>query len=170
MLTLVIGGAGSGKSALAEALVLKTPGKHVYLATMTASDPESLARIRRHREAREGKGFATLEHGQNLAEAEIPGGANVLLEDLSNLLANEMFSPGGGGPAAVREGIRKLRARCTNLTVVSNEVFSAGSDYGEESLRYMQALAELNRELAREADLAVEAVCGLPSVLKGELP
>ena len=170
MLTLVIGGAGSGKSALAEALVLKTPGKRVYLATMTASDPESLARIRRHREAREGKGFTTLERGQDLAGAEIPGGANVLLEDLSNLLANEMFSPAGGGPESVRRGLSALTERCANLTVVSNEIFSGGGEYAGETLAYLKNLALLNRELAERADLVIEVICGLPHVLKGRLP
>ena len=57
-----------------------------------------------------------------------------------------------------------------NLTVVTNEVFSGGADYDAESLRYMHALADLNRWLAMRADLAVEIVCGLPNVLKGELP
>ncbi len=170
MLILVIGGAGSGKSALAEALVQKLPGERIYLATMTAADPESLARICRHRRQREGLGFATLERGLNLAGAELPDGANILLEDLSNLLANERYSPEGGGTGAVWNGLEALRRRCTNLTVVSNEVFSGGSGYEAESLRYMRELAMLHRRLAKEADLVVEAVCGLPNVLKGEMP
>ena len=170
MLTLVIGGSGSGKSAFAERLVQKLPGERIYLATMTATDRESLAHIRRHRRMREGHSFVTLEQGLNLAGAKVPAGANVLLEDLSNLLANEMYSPDGGGADAAQEGIDVLRACCASLTVVSNDVFSGGSDYGEESLRYVRELAKLNRLLAKEADLVVEVVCGLPNVLKGELP
>ena len=170
MLTFVIGGAGSGKSAFAEALVRRLPGRRVYLATMTATDPESLERIRRHRRQREGGDFITLERGRNLLGVEVPAGANVLLEDLSNLLANELYDPDGGGTAAVQEGLNALRGRCANLTVVSNEVFSGGGDYEEESLRYLRLLAMLNRRLAEEADLAVEVVCGLPNVLKGRLP
>ena len=96
MLSVIIGGAGSGKSAFAEDLVCRLPGQRLYIATMTAKDAESLRRIAKHREARAGRGFQTLERGLNLAGAVecgdgIPKRANVLLEDLSNLLANEMF-------------------------------------------------------------------------------
>ena len=170
MLTLIIGGSGSGKSAFAEALVQKLPGERIYLATMWASDPESLRRIARHRKQRETLGFVTLEQPLRLWEAAVPAGANVLLEDLSNLLANEMFSPTGGGIDAVRRGLEHLITSCKNLTVVTNEIFSGGDKYEGETLAYMKNLAALNRELATRADLAVEVVCGLPNVLKGELP
>ena len=170
MLILIIGGSGSGKSAFAEALVQKLPGERIYLATMSASDPESLRRIARHRKQRETLGFATLEQPLRLWEAAVPAGTNVLLEDLSNLLANEMFSPAGGGVDAVRRGLEHLTASCGNLTVVTNEIFSGGAEYEGDTLSYMKNLAVLNRELAARADLAVEVVCGLPNVLKGELP
>ena len=170
MLTIIIGGAGSGKSAFAEAHVCKLPGRKIYLAAMLARDGESLARIERHRAQRAHLGFETLERGLDLAGAEIPAGANVLLEDLSNLLANELYEPAGGGADAVYRALARLIESCENLTIVTNEVFSGGADYGEESLRYMRALADLNRELAAQADLVVEVVCGLPNVLKGELP
>ena len=97
-------------------------------------------------------------------------GANALLEDLSNLLANEPFSPEGGAADAVRRGLQKACERCANLTVVTNEVFSGGADYGKGTLQFLQELAALNRELAAEADLVAEAFCGLPNVLKGALP
>ena len=94
----------------------------------------------------------------------------MLLEDLSNLLANEMFHPVGGGPDAVRRGLRALMVRCENLTLVTNEIFSDGGRYDEATERYLRNLALLNRELAGEADLVTEVVCGLPNVLKGKLP
>ena len=170
MLTIIIGGSGSGKSAFAERLAADLPGTRIYLATMAAGDPESLERIARHRQQRRGLGFETLERPLDLEGAELPADANVLLEDLSNLLANEMFSPEGGGMDAVRRGLDALIRRCRNLTVVSNEIFSGGTEYEGETLAYMQNLAKLNRCLAERADLAVEVVCGLPNVLKGELP
>ena len=170
MLSLIIGGAGSGKSALAEALCCRLEGPRLYIATMQAADGESMKRIEKHRRQREGLGFDTLECPHNLDRAEIPQGANALLEDLSNLLANELFSPEGGGADAVRRGLQKACERCANLTVVTNEVFSGGTDYGEGTLQFLQELAALNRELAAEADLVAEAVCGLPNVLKGALP
>ena len=170
MLSLIIGGAGSGKSGLAEALCCRLKGPRLYIATMQAADGESMNRIEKHRRQREGLGFDTLECPHNLDRAEIPQGANALLEDLSNLLANELFSPEGGCADAVRRGLQKACERCANLTVVTNEVFSGGADYGKGTLQFLQELAALNRELAAEADLVAEAFCGLPNVLKGALP
>ena len=170
MLILIIGGAGSGKSDYAEQLVCRLPGPWLYIATMTAADEESRRRVARHRAARSGRGFETLECPSGLAQAAVPAGANALLEDLSNLLANEMFSPEGGGAEAVRDGLNALSARCACLTVVTNEIFSDGMRPEGELLDYMKNLAGLNRELAAQADLAVELVCGLPNILKGSLP
>jgi adenosylcobinamide kinase/adenosylcobinamide-phosphate guanylyltransferase len=70
----------------------------------------------------------------------------------------------------VRRGLDHLIAACGNLTVVTNEIFSGGAEYAGETLAYMKNLAALNRELAARADLVVEIVCGLPNLLKGELP
>ena len=170
MLSLIIGGAGSGKSAFAETLCEKLEGERLYIATMRPEGAESLARIERHRRQRAGLGFETLECPLSLDRAAIPAGANALLEDLSNLLANEMFSPGGGGAEAVRRGLCQAIARCQNLTVVTNEVFSGGADYGAGTLAFLRELAALNRELAARADVVAEVVSGLPNVLKGELP
>ena len=170
MLTLVIGGAGSGKSAFAEKLICATGKQRIYLATMTAQDEESLIRIEKHQKARSGRAFTTIECGTAISSVPVPAGANVLLEDLSNLLANEMFSPEGSGVDAVREGIRSIWAKCENLVLVTNEIFSDGVRYEGETLRYLKELAELNREFAEAADLVVEVVCGLPNVLKGSLP
>ena len=170
MLTLIIGGAGSGKSAFAESLCCRLSGRRVYLATMEALDEESRRRAEKHRRQRAPLGFETLECPRALEAAEIPAGANVLLEDLSNLLANEMFSPNGGGADAVRAGLEHVLRCSDNLTIMTNDVFSGGADYGEETRNYMRALAAFNRNLAARADMAVEVVCGLPNVLKGELP
>ena len=168
MLTLVIGGAASGKSAWAETHALSQPGPHIYLATMRPFGTEARARIEKHRAMRAGKGFDTLECAVDLASARIPSGANVLLEDLSNLLANELFDPEGGGTGAVERGLDMLLSRCGALTIVSNEVFSGGAAYAGETLWFLRQLALLNRALAKKADLVAEIVCGLPNVLKGE--
>ena len=69
-----------------------------------------------------------------------------------------------------RRGLELLADRCRHLTVVTNEVFSGGDEYEGDTLAYLQDLAALNRELARRADLVIEMVCGVPHVLKGELP
>ena len=167
MLSLIIGGAASGKSEYAERHVLSLPGRRIYLAAMEPWDDECRARIARHRAARAGRGFETVERYRDLAGLCVPPDGNVLLEDLSNLLANELYGPGGRGVEAVYGGLCSLRARCASLTVVTNEIFSGGADYAGDTVAFMRALAELNRRLAGEADFVCEVVCGLPNVLKG---
>lgn len=167
MFTLVIGGAASGKSEYAESRVVRLPERRIYLATMRPWDQECRARIARHRRLRQDKGFETLERYTDLAGAEVPAGANVLLECMSNLTANELYDPEGGGQEAVLRGVDALLARCGHLTVVTNEVFSGGPACEEDTLRYLRALARINRLLAARADTVAEVVCGLPNYLKG---
>ena len=168
MFTLVIGGSASGKSEYAEKLVTSRPGKLVYLATMAAWDEESKKRIARHRQMRAGKGFETVECPVSVQDADIQAGSNVLLEDLDNLIANELFSENGGGAGAVLSGVLSLLDKCADLTVVSGEVFSGGTDYLDDTLSYLKTAAAINRTLAAKADRVVEVVCGLPNVLKRE--
>ena len=168
MLTLVIGGSASGKSEYAERHVLKLPGERVYVATMQAFDEESVKRIEKHRRNRAGRGFSTLEQYTDLASAEFPENTNVLLECMSNLMANERYSPEGHGVDAVLEGVEATLQKVPNFTIVTNEVFSGGTDYDEETLNYMKDLADVNRYIASRADLVVEVVAGVPNVLKGE--
>ena len=171
MTALVLGGAGSGKSAYAEALLCAASrgAARVYLATMHPSDDESLARVERHRALRAGKDFSTLERCRDLKGAELPARCALLLEDVGNLLSNEMFSPEGGDDAAeaVLDGIADLMARCETLVIVSNEVFSGGSSYGEGTVRYLSNLAYINRKLAAAADCVCAVSCGVAEFFKG---
>lgn len=94
MVYTVIGGSGSGKSAYAEQLVCKIAGQksRYYLATMQVYGEEGKARVARHRKAREGKGFLTVEQTTDVAEVLTEGtDGTLLLECMSNLVANEMF-------------------------------------------------------------------------------
>ena len=168
MLTLVIGGAASGKSAYAEALLLRSDAKtRVYLATMEPRG--AAARIARHREMRANKGFVTVERLTDISGVTLPPSSAVLLEDLGNLCANELFLPQGGGMDAVVRGVARLRASCRDLVIVSNEVFTGGADYGEGTARYLSALATLHRALAREAEIVCEVCGGVACCYKGAL-
>ena len=167
MFTLITGGSASGKSEYAESHVLRLPGRRIYLATMRPWDQECRGRIARHRLLRRGKGFETVERYTDLAGLELPAGANVLLECLGNLTANELYDPEGGGGEAVLRGIAALAARSLHLTVVTNDVFSGGASYDADTLRDLRVLAEINRALAAQADAVAEIVCGLPNYLKG---
>lgn len=96
MLILVTGGSGSGKSAFAEqkAVSLAAGGELVYLATMQVYGEEGKKKVERHRQLRRGKGFETIERPVRVDRAEPGEDATVLLECMSNLMANEMVFPG----------------------------------------------------------------------------
>ncbi|MEG1943271.1 MAG: bifunctional adenosylcobinamide kinase/adenosylcobinamide-phosphate guanylyltransferase [Angelakisella sp.] len=168
MFTLIIGGAASGKSEYAETLVEHLEGRRVYLATMQPFDEECRERIAKHREMRRSKDFSTIECYTNLAEVCLPEDSNVLLECMSNLVANELYSPNGKGTEAILCGVHILLARCRNLTIVTNEVFSGGEDYAGDTGEYLRQLALVNRTLAAEADNVMELVAGLANILKGK--
>lgn len=170
MFTLVIGGAASGKSEYAENHVLTLPGRRLYIATMEPWDGECRARIARHQAARAHRDFDTLECYRDLPSVRLAPGANVLLECMGNLVANEIYSPQGAGADRAIQGVEHLLGQCDHLTVVTNEVFSGGAAYAGDTLLYLRELARVNRALARRADRVVELVCGLPNVLKEAEP
>ncbi len=171
MLTLVVGAAASGKSACAESLVLRSSvWPRVYIATMEPLDSECRARIQRHRTMRADSGFETVECYTGLSAVKVPYGCAALLECMGNLCANELYSPHGSGDGAeeaVLRGIDRLLPQCRELVIVSNEVFSGGSRFEGDTIRYLRLLASINRELAARADQVWEIVCGLPVCHKG---
>lgn len=183
MLHLVIGGAASGKSRYAEALTVKYAAGRplVYLATMAARDEESLIRIKKHREARKGFPFETLEKSRRIGEvlpALLPESC-LLLEDIPNLVANELFCAEAepalfsemetaAAVCRITEDITQLALRCFFVTVVTGELFTGGSRYSRETLLYLRVLAEVNRRLAEQADSVTELVCGCANMIKNE--
>ncbi|MDO4616941.1 MAG: bifunctional adenosylcobinamide kinase/adenosylcobinamide-phosphate guanylyltransferase [Lachnospiraceae bacterium] len=170
MLYVITGGSGSGKSRYAEQQILDLgPARRIYIATMHPYDEESFARIDRHRAMRAEKQFETLECYTDLKNLEIPSGANVLLECMSNLTANEMYEPGAAGEDTVEEileGIRSVQKQAANLVIVTNEIFSDGIEYDPETVRYQQYLGQINQTLAAMADMVTEVVYGIPLMIK----
>ena len=168
MLILVSGGSGSGKSEFAESLVVSSGlSERIYLATMQVWDEEGTHRVARHRAMRAGKGFSTLECPTGLDRLETPPGSAVLLEDLTNLFANEYFSQGRAEAFdRVLAGVEQTAGRAALLVVVANELFSDGMDYDPTTLAYLAELARLNRAVAARADGVYEVVCGLPVTWK----
>ena len=132
MLILVTGGASSGKSEFAEKLVMDSGIKpRIYIATMEAYDDESRLRVEKHRKARAGREFETIERPCGLAGLKVPEGSAVLLECLSNLTANECFGGEGmrGAEERIIRGVDGLLHSCAMLVVVTNELFSDGRPY-----------------------------------------
>lgn len=194
MMVLVIGGSGSGKSAYAESLTddlrkkdadgksdqrggAEEKCKKYYLATMKILDEEGRKKVERHRSLRSGKGFDTVEQSIDIHRAVEKMGAGeriVLLECLSNLTANEMFSgeePTAAGQVVekIMRGLETLKAQTAHLIVVTNNVFEDGIAYEEATMKYIRAMGELNRRLAGLADQVVEVVAGIPIVIKRRL-
>ena len=172
----MIGGSASGKSDYAErhVLSLEGGGPRIYIATMEPFGEEARARIARHHALRRDRGFETIECYRNIGSLLLPADSNVLLEDLGNLMANELFGNDAAAvdeetdlPDRIAEEIEKVFSDCAHMTIVTNEIFSGGNNYEGETLIYLRALARLNRILAKRADYVVELVCGLPDVLKG---
>ena len=100
MLHIVYGGSASGKSSYAEsfAMSLQGDGRLLYIATMypykwntTEIDPETMQRIKRHRAMRADKGFDTVECYRHVEHIVAKKQDVLLLECMSNLLANEMY-------------------------------------------------------------------------------
>lgn len=169
MIVLVTGGSGCGKSTWAEKLIASLPDeKRVYIATMQVYDEESVRRVERHRAQRADKGFTTIECEKDLACAPVEEGSTVLLEDLVNLMANEMFD--GGDVSRIMPALQDLAQKCRHLVMVTNDVFSDGVDYTESTQEYLRQLAAINRKAAEMADTVVEVVYSIPICVKGELP
>ena len=106
----------------------------------------------------------------HLNALRLPRRGTVLLEDLGNLAANELYDPDGAGAQAaeaVLQGIDAVYAQCEYLILVTNEVFSGGADYAGDTLRYLQVLAAVNNAAAARADKVVRVVCGIPCYYKG---
>ena len=174
MLTLVTGGSASGKSEYAEGLAAACNGKRYYIATMQpmgVNDTEFEARVARHRKMRAQKGFETIECYTNLAGVTVEQGSTVLLECLSNLAANELYSEAGAGAQAeqaILAGVHHLCEQANHVIIVSNEIFSDGVSYNESTQQYLQLLGSLNRGIAELAQRVVEVVYTIPVYHKKE--
>ena len=178
MMTLIIGGSGSGKSAYAEdyTISLSEDRKKYYIATMQIYDEEGKRKVERHRMLRGGKGFSTIEQPVDIgkaAEKMEDGERTALLECISNLTANEMFlGEIPGTEEVITEKIvgeiAVLNRELTHLVIVSNNVFEDGNVYDKTTMAYIRAMGRINQKLAEMADEVVEVVVGIPIVIKAK--
>ena len=178
MMTLIIGGSGSGKSAYAEdyTISLSEDRKKYYIATMQIYDEEGKRKVERHRMLRGGKGFSTIEQPIDIgkaAEKMEDGERTALLECISNLTANEMFlGEKPGTEEVITEKIvgeiAVLNRELTHLVIVSNNVFEDGNVYDKTTMAYIRAMGRINQKLAEMADEVVEVVVGIPIVIKAK--
>ena len=150
MTTLITGGSKCGKSTFAEMILSSCKGRKVYIATLRPYGNNAEDIIARHVKMREGKGYITVEQFTDIGSAPVQRGDAVLLEDIGNLTANEMFTEKGISCPVVRvvSGVKSLSERVSELIIVTNEVGSDGKDYGSGTMDYIRAMAEISRRIA----------------------
>ena len=169
-MTLITGGSKCGKSTFAEKLLSSHEGRKIYIATLRPYGNNAEDIIARHVRMREGKGFITVEQFTDIEKAPVTVGDAVLLEDIGNLSANEMFTENGivSPVDKVVNGIKLLSGKVTDLIIVTNEVGCDGIEYAPGTMDYISAVSAINRSIAGSADNVYECVYGIPVALKGE--
>jgi adenosylcobinamide kinase / adenosylcobinamide-phosphate guanylyltransferase len=165
-LTLVLGGARSGKSRYGESLITSLPAPWTYLATGEARDEEMRERIDLHI-ARRGAGWTTREVPLDLAPAikDLPPDTPALVDCLTLWLSNVMLA--GLNVDAERASLcTALQAAPGPLVLISNEVGLGIVPETKLGREFRDAQGRLNAEVAAIADHVVFLAAGLPLVLK----
>lgn len=190
---ILISGAGaSGKSEYAEKLAIDMhEDRLIYVATMSAYDDESKKKIDIHKKRRINTDYETIEKPYDI-EGIVPfitpydsnKRSTILIECISNLLANEMYGRAETGAKAgicnnsklkaqpsqrIIDGIKSVAdTQLADIVVVTNEVFADGIEYDASTMEYISQLGRINCELAAMSDTVVEVACGRPVVWKGQ--
>ena len=153
---------------------MAAPARLAYFATMQRGGREAQARIEKHLAQRAGKEFITYETPvlSALAKALVDASATVLLDDLGNLVANEMF--GAETPNADIEELAgricarllDLAGRVRHLVVVADAVGEAGWQGGGLTLAWIECCETCCCLLANAAGEVVEVRGGIAQTVK----
>lgn len=163
MNTLVLGGARSGKSALAERLVRGMGGAPTYIATATAGDEEMRARIAQHRADR-GEGWHTVEEPVALAVALRAARGPVLVDCLTLWLFNLMFAE--HDISHETKSLLNALDAASRVVLVSNEVGMGLVPDTPLGRRFRDAQGRLNQAVAAAVPRVLFVAAGLPIQLK----
>jgi adenosylcobinamide kinase/adenosylcobinamide-phosphate guanylyltransferase len=167
-LTLVLGGARSGKSTHAEHLLTSLPAPWAYVATAEAFDDEMRERIDIHK-ARRGSGWLQYETPLDLAGilAGDAAGQPSLVDCLTLWVSNLMHANRdvAGETAQLIDAVSKRTAPCI---MVSNEVGLGIVPDNALARRFRDEAGRVNQRIAAAADQVVFVAAGLPMILKGE--
>ena len=168
--TFVLGGAASGKSEWAESYILSSNLQVIYLATGQILDDETDHRVKVHQARRDDR-WHTVEEPLDLgpALADLSPDTPMLIDCATMWLSNQMMAE--ADLSVVTDALLgALRACPSPWVIVSNEVGHGIVPDNKQARQFREAQGRLNIALAREADLAVMIIAGLPQVLKGTLP
>jgi adenosylcobinamide kinase/adenosylcobinamide-phosphate guanylyltransferase len=168
--TLVLGGAASGKSAYAEELVLRTPGRPVYIATAQAFDCEMTDKIAVHR-ARRGAVWTNVEEPLDLARAIARADAPdaVLLVDCLTMWLNNLMADDRDIAAETTHLVDIMGDLQGQIVLVANEVGLGIVPDNALARAFRNLHGTLNQAVAGTADRVVFVAAGLPLALKGRL-
>jgi len=166
--TLVLGGARSGKSRYAEALVLSAAPRALYVATATPGDDEMAARIQHHQAGRDGR-WHLIEEPIELArllDDVADGERPILIDCLTLWLTNLMMREDAVEPAIAT--LVNAIAHCAGpVVLVANEVGLGIVPDNALARIFRDHAGRLNQSIAAVADRVVFVAAGLPLVFKG---
>ncbi len=169
MMTLVLGGARSGKSRFAQQLAIDSNLPVVYLATATASDSEMAARIAHHQQNRPAE-WRVCECPLDLIEAlqeETQQAHTILVDCLTLWLNNQLFNnPQQDFPELFNQLLTAINSSNANIIFVANEVGLGIIPLGEITRQFVDEAGRLNQLLAQQADKVFFIAAGLPLCLK----
>jgi adenosyl cobinamide kinase/adenosyl cobinamide phosphate guanylyltransferase len=168
VLTLVLGGARSGKSRYAEGLIAVLPPPWAYVATAEAGDHEMAVRIRAHR-ARRGPSWRTIEAPRDLTAAFAACERMPVLVDCLTLWLSNLMLADADVNAEVGRLEEALAATVAPVVLVANEVGSGIVPDHVLGRKFRDLQGLLNQRIAARADRVVLMVAGLPLALKGAL-
>jgi adenosylcobinamide kinase / adenosylcobinamide-phosphate guanylyltransferase len=168
VLTLVLGGARSGKSRYAESLIAVLPPPWAYVATAEAGDHEMAVRIRTHR-ARRGPSWRTIEAPRDLTAAFAACERMPVLVDCLTLWLSNLMLADAEINAEVGRLEEALAATVAPVVLVANEVGSGIVPDHPLGRKFRDLQGVLNQRMAARADRVVLVVAGLPLALKGSL-
>ena len=169
---LVLGGARSGKTALAERLALAGSKSPAYLATAEALDDEMLERVAAHQRSREGR-FATIEEPLELPQALFAAAQShdVILVDCLTLWITNLLSMERDVADEVDTLVEVLEAiETSKVVIVSNEVGLGIVPDNALARTFRDLTGAAHQELAGMCDHVYFVTAGLPVVVKGDPP
>jgi adenosylcobinamide kinase/adenosylcobinamide-phosphate guanylyltransferase len=166
--TLLLGGARSGKSHYAQELG-EGGGRVIFVATGQAADDETRNKIERHRSSRP-QHWKTVEEPLALAEVISHHGptCDLMIIDCLTFFAANLLDAKADEQISIEGLCAALRAPACSVVLVSNEVGSGVVPEYPSGRRFRDLLGEMNQSVARVASNVLLLVAGLPLVLKGE--
>jgi adenosylcobinamide kinase/adenosylcobinamide-phosphate guanylyltransferase len=166
LVTLVLGGARSGKSRYAEGLITRSPEPWVFIATAEVRDDEMAERIKAHQARREAD-WQTIEAPHDLPDAlkSAPAAAAVLVDCLTLWLSN-LMERSFDIDAQIARLEEALKGRTGPTVLVSNEVGLGIVPDNALARRFRDAQGRLNQRIAAQAERVVMMVAGIPIAVK----